>query len=79
MTLMVVTCRTVKGIVGKVVFFTKSTICGLANKADWDCFHNLQDWCSYLITGSQEIGYTLHYITGKVLAWAFKGNTVKRS
>jgi hypothetical protein len=61
---MVMTCRTVKGIVGKVVFFIKSTICVLANNADWDCFHNLWGWCSYLVMGSQEIGYgyTFHYI-----------------
>jgi len=40
---MVMTHRTLKSIVGKVVFFTKSTICVLANNADWDCFHNLWD------------------------------------
>ena len=46
------------------MFFIKSTICVLANNADWDCFHNLWGWCSYLVMGSQEIGYgyTFHYI-----------------
>jgi len=69
------TCTTVKGIVGKVVFFTKSTICVLANNADWDCFHNLWGWCSYLVTGIQEIGYdyTLHYIKRICTCMSFHG------
>jgi len=69
---MEMTCRTVNSIVRKVVFFTKFTICVLANNADWDCFHNLQGCCSYLVTGSQEIGYTVHYIKTKSTCLSFQ-------
>ena len=47
------------------MFFKKSTVCMLADYADWGCYHDLWGLCSYLVTVSQEIGYTLHYIIQK--------------
>lgn len=77
MTMMVMICKTVKGIVGKVVFFAKSTIGVLANNANWDCFHNLRGLCSYLVTGSHKTGYTLHYIKRKSTCLSFQGKHCK--